>query len=360
MKADRLMTLLVALTALCGLLAMSTGRFIIGGIILMLSFGMYWNRGGGSINERSIYENEIKTDLTIHEIFDRIKDMNTPLGKAWIAEHKGYPGESIVFGPSMFKDVIVISKKDAKLNIKHITLLDNIIRDAADEYRFENLISTDDANVTYENYSKFAGLKLASVVMIRHLREMLEKMGSGDAVEVPESLDLYNLYYHNSGMGWFRDEEGNDVLRVENTYHPFSAAVYDAYGEEMASVKPRKLDTRGEPVKSEGFDLYANGEPYAEILPLKEKRKEGFVVKTGDEEFRLTLFPACRRANIACNYTITKGDELKAVIGGSARLVFADGIPSQNDELVSFDDDYLVLYAMLEIFVISVHGRFLK
>lgn len=360
MKADRLMTLLVALTALCGLLAMSTGRFIIGGIILMLSFGMYWNKGGGSINDRSIYENEIKTELTVPEIFEKIRDMDTPLGRAWIAQHKGFPGESIVFGPSMFKDVIVISKKGAKLNIKHITLLDNIIRDASEEYRFENLISTDEANVTYENYSKFAGFKLASVMMIKHLRELLEKMGSDEEAEVPGSLDLYNLYYHNSGIGWFRDEEGNDVLRVENTYHPFAAAVYDAYGEEMASVRARKLDARGEPLKSEGFDLYANGEHYAEILPLKEKRKEGFLVRSGDDEFILTLFPACRRANIACNYTITKEDELKAVIGGSARLVFADGIPSQNDEILSFDDDYLVLYAMLEIFVISVHGRFLK
>ena len=360
MKADRLTTLLIALAALCGLLAMSVGKFLIGGVILLLAFGMYWNRGSGSINDRSIYENEVKSDLTIAELYEKLKDMDTPLGKAWLGEHKGYPGKSIIFGPSTFKDVVVISAKNGKLNIKHITLLDNIIRDASDEYRFENLISTDDTNVTYENYSKFAGLKLASVMMIKHLREMLEKMSAGDNASIPESLDLYNFYYHNSGEGWFKDANGNEILRVENNYHPFSAAVYNEDGEEMASVHFRKLDARGEPVKSEGFDLYANGERYAEILPMKEKRAEGFLVKSDDGVFRLNLFPAVRRANIACNYTITQGDELKAVIGGSPRIVFADGNLSQNDEVLSYDDDYLVLYAMLEIFVMSVHGRFLK
>ncbi|MBQ6623312.1 MAG: hypothetical protein IJH57_01705 [Mogibacterium sp.] len=360
MKAERIQTLTGILAIVCGVLALSAGRWIMGGIIIMLAFGMFWNRGFGNINERSIYENEIESDLTIPQIYEKLKDMDTPLGKAWIGEHKGYPGESIIFGPSTFKDVVVISQKGKKLNIKHITLLDNIGRDSSEEHRFKNLISTDDANVTYENYSKFAGFKLASVMMIRHLREMLEEMNGNSNAEVPKSLDAYNLYYHNSNEGWFKDAEGNKVLRVENTYHPFAAALYNADDEQMASVHARKLNARGEPVHSEGFDLYANGEPYAEILPMQEKRKEGFVVKTEDGEFKLTLFPACRRANIACNYMITKDDEIKAVIGGSSKIVFQDGDISQNDEILSYDDDYLVLYAMLEIFIISVHGRFLK
>ena len=131
MKADRLTTLITALAALTGLLAISVGKYIMGGIILLLSFGMFWNRGGGSINDRSIYENEVKSELTIPELYEKLKDMDTPLGRAWLGEHKGFPGKSIIFGPSTFKDVVVISAKNGKLNIKHITLLDNIVRDAS-------------------------------------------------------------------------------------------------------------------------------------------------------------------------------------------------------------------------------------
>lgn len=360
MKADRVQTIVGVLAVVCGLLAFSTGRWIMGGIIILLAFGMFWNRGGGNINDRSIYENEVRTDLTISELFEKLKDMDTPLGRAWLGGHKGYQGDSIIFGPDPYKDMVVISKKSGKLNIKHITLTENITRREADEHRFENLISSADADVTPELYSKFAAYKLVSVMMIKHLREMTEQMSTGRQINVPDALDDYNFYFHNSGIGWFEDGGGSKVLRVSSGSHPFTARLFNEDDEEMASVSCRKFDAKGNPVNSAGFDLFANGDNYGEIIPFKEKRRDGFIVKTEDGDFRLNLFPACSRANISCNYTVMQGDELKAVIGGSPYRVFGDGSGSQNDVVLSYDDDYLVLYAMLEIFIMALNGRFLK
>ena len=272
MKADRWTTVLGALTAVCGLLAMSTGRWIVGGIILLLSFGIFWNRGGGSINDRSIYENEVKSELEIKDIFGKIKDTDTPLGRAWIAEHKGYPGESIIFGPTRFKDCVVISKKSGKINIKHITLLDNIVRSEEDEHRFSNLVNSSETTVTPRVYSIFAEFKLASVMMIRHLRGLIEKWSAGEDAKAPDQLDVFSFYYHNSTEGWFKNADDEDVLRVECSYTPFVTSVYDADGEEMASVRGRQTNARGDVVSSAGFDIFADGKPYGEILPIKEKR----------------------------------------------------------------------------------------
>lgn len=360
MKADRAQTLVGILAIVCGLLAFSTGRWIMGGIIILLAFGMFWNRGGGSINDRSVYENEVRTSLTIAELYDRLRDMDTPLGRAWIGEHKGYPGDSIIFGPGPFKDMVVISKKSDKLNIKHITLTDNIMRSDADEHRFDGLISTADTDVTPERYSKFAAYKLAAVMMIRHLREMIEKMSDGEAAEVPTALEDYDFYYHNSSVGWFEDADGGRVLRVSSSNRPFKAELFNEDGEEMISISSRRTDARGNPVTSAGFDVLASGESYGEIIPYKEKRQEGFLVKTEDGDFRMNLFPACSRANLSCNYTVMREDTLKAVIGGSPYRVFGDGSGSQNDVVLSYDDDYLVLYAALEIFVMALNGGFLK
>jgi len=360
MKADRWTTVLGVLTAICGLLAMSTGRWIVGGIILLLSFGIFWNRGGGKINDRSIYENEVKSELEIRDIFERIKDTDTPLGRAWIGEHKGYPGESIVFGPTRFKDCVVISKKSGKINIKHITLLDNIIRSEEEEHRFEDLVNTAETTVTPRIYSIFAEFKLASVMMIRHLRELIEKWSAGEDVKAPDQMDVFGFYYHNSGEGWFKNADDEDVLRVECSYTPFVTSVYNADGEEMASVKARQTNARGDVVNSAGFDIYADGNPYGEIMPIKEGRTDGFLAKTDAGDFKLSIFPACRRANISCNYTVEKDGELKAVIGGSPRIVFNDVEERQNDLVLSYDDDYLVLYAVLEIFIMTLNGRFLK
>ena len=196
MKEDRLITAVGVLTVILGVLMMSVGRFIMGGIALLLAFAIFLNRGGGKFNDRSIYEKIVTTDMTVDELYGLINDMDTPLGKPWIAEHKGFAGDSIVFGPSRFKDCIVISRKKNYLDIKHITLLDNIIRRPEDEHRFKDLISAADVEVTPERYSKFASLKLASVMLIKHLQDQWVLRGQQHLFLLHPHLVLFPHLHH--------------------------------------------------------------------------------------------------------------------------------------------------------------------
>lgn len=359
MKQDRAITIVIGLAVFLSVLMFSVGRYIFSGIMLLLAFGVYWNRGGGKFNDRSIYEKIIKTDLGTDEIFEKLKDLDTPLGKPWLAEHKGYPGKSIVFGPGMFKDCVVISRSKQYIDVKHITMLENIIRSEEDEKRFEGLLNTKEAEVTPERYSLFAGFKLASVMLVKHLAEMIEKMAAGGA-DVPESTDFFRFYHHNSSDGWFRDSDGNRVLQVVSSRKPFEVRVLDSDGNEMASVKPRAFDKRGEASDAAGYDLLANGEHFGEIRTYREGRDQGFVCATEDGEFRAVLFPSCLRANISCNYMIMREGKLMAVCGGSPNLLFEGEGYTQNDVILSYDEDYLVLYAVLEIFLLTHNSRFLK
>ncbi len=359
MKEDRIITIVAALAAVMGLLAMSVGKFIMGGIILLIAFAIFFNRGGGKFNDRSLYEKVLRTDMQIAWLFEKLKDIDTPLGKPWIAEHKGFPGESIVFGPDRFKDAIVISRKGADLDIKYITLLDNIIRKPEDEYRFEDLINTKEAEVTPERYARFAALKLASVMLVRHLFELTERLDADRDAEVPEELVFFKFYYHNSSEGWLRDSDGSDVLKVEASYKPFVSAVLDADGEEMASVKPHAFNGKGIVMDSAGYELLANGEHFGEITKFSEKGREGFIAETDDGTYTITIFPACLRANISCNCTVERDGKLMAVIGGSPNLLFDAGY-MRSDVVLSYDDDYLVLYAALETFILTLNGRYLR
>ena len=54
MKEDKAITAVGVLAVILSLLMMSVGRFIMGGITLLLAFGIFWNRGGGKRNDRSI------------------------------------------------------------------------------------------------------------------------------------------------------------------------------------------------------------------------------------------------------------------------------------------------------------------
>ena len=360
MKEDKAITAVGVLAVILGLLMMSTGRFIMGGITLLLAFGIFWNRGGGKRNDRSIYEKIVKTDMSIAELYEKLRDLDTPLGRPWIAEHKGFSGDSIVFGPCSFKDCVVISHGKNFVNIKHVTRLENIIRKEEDEYRFENLVNPQEAEVTPERYAVFAGFKLASVMLVKHLTELIEELQADRNAKVPETLDFYKFYYHNSVEGYFRDSDGNDVLRVETSLRPFTAKVFDTDGNEMASVVPHAFDSKGYPAESAGFELISDGEHFGEIRRFRNSQGEGFEADTDAGVFRMTLFPSCMKAKISCNYTIEHEGKLKAVIGGSPNLLFDQYGRCRNDLINSYDDDYLVLYAIAEIFILTNNSKFLK
>ncbi len=360
MKEDKAITAVGVLAVILGLLMMSVGRFIMGGITLLLAFGIFWNRGGGTRNDRSIYEKVVKTDMSIDEIYEKLKDLDTPLGRPWIAEHKGFPGDSIVFGPCSFKDCVVISRVKNNIDVKHVTRLENIIRKEEDEYRFENLVDTNEAEVTPARYAVFAGFKLASVMLVRHLAELIGKMSGERGAAVPEDLDMYRFYYHNSSEGYFRDSDGNDVLRVETSLRPFTAKVLDTDGNEMASVVPHAFDKKGYPLESAGFELFSDGEHFGEIKRFRDSGGEGFVADTDAGVFRISLFPSCMKARISNNYTIEHEGKLKAVIGGSPNLLFDEYGRCRNDIINSYDDDYLVFYAIAEVFILTNNSKFLK
>ncbi|MBQ6150521.1 MAG: hypothetical protein IJJ03_02580 [Mogibacterium sp.] len=360
MKEDKAITAVGVLAVILSLLMMSVGRFIMGGITLLLAFGIFWNRGGGKRNDRSIYEKIVKTDMSIAELYEKLRDLDTPLGKPWIAEYKGFSGDSIVFGPCSFKDCVVISRGKNFIDVKHVTRLENIIRKEEDEYRFENLVNPQEAEVTPERYAVFAGFKLASVMLVKHLAELIEKLHAERDAKVPETLDFYRFYYHNSVEGCFRDSDGNDVLAVETSLRPFTAKVSDADGNEMASVVPHAFDSKGYPAESAGFELFADGRHFGEIRRFRDSQGEGFEADTEAGVFRMILFPSCMKAKISCNYMIEHEGKLKAVIGGSPNLLFDQHGRCRNDLVISYDDDYLVLYAIAEIFILTNNSKFLK
>lgn len=360
MKGDKAITAVGVLVIILGLLMMSVGRFIMGGITLLLAFGIFWNRGGGTRNDRSIYEKIVKTDLSITEIYEKIRDLDTPLGRPWIGEHKGFAGDSIIFGPCVFKDCVVISRGKDCIDVKHVTKLENIGRAEEDEFRFENLVDTQEAEVTPERYAVFAGFKLASVMLVKHLTELISELRADRNAKVPESLDFYKFYYHNSVDGYFKDSDGNDVLRVETSLHPFTAKVFDTDGNEMASVAPHAFDAKGYPSESAGFELFSDGEHFGEIRKFRDSHGEGFEADTDAGVFRMILFPSCMKAKISCNYMIEHEGKLKAVIGGSPNLLFDQYGRCRSDIINSYDDDYLVLYAIAEVFILTSNSRFLK
>ena len=360
MRRDRMLTVAAVIWLVIGFITVLSGHVIFGGIIMLFGFGIFYLRGRGSYNDRSLYEKQIKADIEIKELYEKIKDMDTPLGKAWIGGHQDYNGDCIIFGPNIFWDSVIIARRGANIVLRHTMDVKKIVRDEKDEYRFDELINTSEYEATPERYAIYAGFRLTSVIMLDHLMKLVQSIDADKDAAVPAHLEEYKFYYHNSANGWFKDSEGNDVLQADYSLDPFRAAVLGADGEEMAAVIPHSFNKRGEPMPAAGFELTANGEHYGEIRAFRDRKGDGFMAETEDGTFRISIFPAVRKGKISCNYRIEKDGKLKAVIAGSPNLIFADLGRCRNDIVHSYDDDYLVLYAVLEIFILTLHSRFLK
>lgn len=360
MKQDRLITAFAVFCLVIGMMSVLVGRVILGGIIILVGYGIFYTRGRGNFNQRSLYEKHVKSGVPIGDLYEKLKDMDTPLGKAWLAEYKTAGNSCIVFGPDIFRDCVIISKKGSDTEIRHTVKTENIIRREEDEYRFEGVISGSENDVSPERYAIFASFKMASVIMLGHLYDLIKDIAAGKEVRVPEILEKYKFCYHNSSYGSFRDSEGNEMMNVEYSLYPFRSAVLDHEGNELAAVIPHSISSKGEVKDSAGYELTANGEHFGEIKKFRDRKSEGFIAETEDGEFRVCLFPAVRRANISCNYRIEKDGRLMAVIGGSPNLIFEGLGTLRNDIVHSYDDDYVVLFAVLEIFILTLNSRFLK
>lgn len=128
----------------------------------------------------------------------------------------------------------------------------------------------------------------------------------------------------------------------------------------MASVVPHAMNQRDEPVDSAGFELLTGEGHFGEIRRFRDSSGEGFIAETDAGKFTLRLFPSCMKARISNNYTIEHEGKLKAVIGGSPNLLFDEYGRCRNDIINSYDDDYLVFYAIAEVFILTNNSKFLK
>ena len=126
----------------------------------------------------------------------------------------------------------------------------------------------------------------------------------------------------------------------------------------MASVVPHSFNAKGVVNDGAGYEMFADGEHFGEIRGKKDIN--GYIAETDAGTFTVRLFPANLRANVSFNYLVEKDGELKAVIGGSPNILFDTVGRCQNDLILSYDDDYLVLYAALEIFIMTLNKKFIK
>lgn len=356
MNSDRIMTIMAALCGFMSAISFSVGKLIFGVIFLFLCLGIIWTRGTGKFNDRNLYDKVTKSgDLSIDDLFASLSKLETCLGKCTKASYKDCPGNSIVWGPGPYKDMIIISKRRDRFEIRNTLRTDMVDFGDEQEQRLSQIKDVRNIDVTPCEYSKFASAKLMAADLTDQILDIVESIVRNPKFKTPRSLGKYNLYYHNSSSALVCDAKRRDILRLESTYNPFRIYIYDTSDEEMARIETDSLDAKGRPIEKDGFKVYASSKEFGTLYHDTSGKHDRFIIKTELGEFVSEGFMSVRRANIAANYRIFLDGKLIALVGGSPKLEFEGLGYQENDIICSFNDDYLVYYSAFIAFIMNLN-----
>lgn len=348
-KTELLRKMVTALSAFMAFMAISVGKYILGGVMIFFAFGMWYVFGGGSYNDRNLYTKiaETKNDMTLDALYENLRGISTPLGKCWRGSSDRYGEDCIFFGPGIFKDFIAITKGKPGFILNSSTELEYIDKNADNAHRFENILDTSALEVTPKRFSGFASYKLITAVLMEDLTKLIAKIDNGE--KPPEELDMYELYHYNSSDLVVRDSEDNEYAKCSSVFEPLSVIVYSMDGEELAHVTGDRKDEKS------GYQVTMSGEEYGIFYQDSSKEHDMIYADTPDGRFTATCFRAVRKGNIGSNYVIDLDGVPKAVIGGSRRIRFDNEGLVENDIICSYDDDYLLMYIAMQEFIMTKH-----
>lgn len=354
MKSDKLIRVLMWMFIAVGVMGISVGKTIMGGILMAIGVGIRVTAGGGSFNERNLYDKVVEDagGLTTGELYELLKEMETPLGRCWKGKIKAVEGDCLVFGPGIFKDYVAIGRKGKGFLIKNSTEMANLTVPEEEAWRCRGILDTEGLEVTPKRYSGFAAYKVMSAALTEDLCRLVTLLAEGRR-DVPSSLDEFKLYYANSRDCLYRDESDAEYASVYMTREPLFVRICapteegEETGEELAAVRG---DARNE---KPGYEVTMSGETYGTIYRENASKSDAYCMECADGRFLMEGFRAVRKGNLSCNYRISLNGEPKAVIAGTARLRFSEKELTENSVICSHDDDFLLVYLAFQEFIMA-------
>lgn len=346
MGIDKLRRIMMGLCLFFAFMAVTTGHMIMAGIAILFAFSIKYVYGG-SFNERNVFDKKVTNagELTIGHIYESIKDIDTPLGRPYIGGHDKFGDDVIIIGPGMFKDHIVIYKKDddilmhASSAIHHLNVEDS---------RFDVVLDTKDLEVTTKRYSSFVSFKVMTAVMLIDLAKLIANIRDGIEPNVSSILS-FNMFHYDSSDYIVRDIDDNEYAICETFWKPLSVTIRDMEGTVVSTVTGDGKNPRA------GFPFSVSDEEYGTIYRRSVDAHDEFYVDTPDGTFTATVFRAVEDANISCSYRVKLDGVDKAIIIGSKKVEFEQHGLVENDVICSFDDDYLVVYITILDFIMAVN-----
>lgn len=359
MKRDWIFKIFLGLLAFYGLLHILTGKKIMGGIMVLVALAIYQVTTGSKKgdDQRQLRNINNRSDLSINDIYDIFKDMDTPLGKCWIGKHSWFYGDCVIFGPGPFKDYIAIGieKDQSNIVMKSGFILDKLSPPPGEEWRLEQVLDTEKTEVNADSYAMFAGQKMVNSIIVDNIAFYIDEYMDG-INEIPDVLDAYKVYHYNSSDSIVRDTEGHEYGQMSTVYEPLSIIMYDKDSKEIGFIVANGENEKG------GYNVAVNGTMLGTMYCDTGSKKDEYVLNAKEHEIRMFSFPVTREANLSCNYIVAVDGVQQAALGANLgiKLTEAKDAKSVENEIICvFDDEYKYLDFLLADFMLT-KNRFIR
>lgn len=321
----------------------NTAPVAIATVVLIVGIALFMLGSPGDYNSMTDMTAMIAMDKPrkIGEFYEAFKNVNTPLGSAWLGKISTIRGDTLIFGPNSRHEYLYFwLTSDGNIGYLGYSFLDGLIKERRIEPVFPPMEDEGSSVADHLCYQ-------ADVLMCQsELKESFEYFVKTGAVlpirtGMPSEVYTFTEDFKLTGQRFeVQDRDGNTVYRVEGTVPLIKLYIYDMQDNEIFRMEKEI----GHALAT--YRFFYRGEPYGVLEKQFTLVRDKFAMELKEGRLELTEYAG----SIGHNFRVTLNGEMLGAVMDNMDITI-ENVVFDNAFLVVYDRKYLPLMIAMAVMV---------
>ncbi len=254
---------------------------ILGSIISVGGAAMYMMSSSKTYSRSidNVYTIADASHIDMKKLFEDFKDIETPLGKAWMSKIKLVPGEAMIFGPGIDDSYVYVYKKGKSINVAQNAFTYFILASEEDKHRLAAKKITPELNVKNAVCISMNGMTIKEDVF----HAISSYAQTGKATEISSNIDKHSVYSFDEDFNLLsqnftlEDIDDNVIYDIEGTMPLKTFSIKDhKTNEEVFRCSKKTIKILPH------YTFYKNGQEYGTFKKKMHLIRDSFLMETAD------------------------------------------------------------------------------
>lgn len=315
----------------------------IGTVILIIGLAVWMMASPGSYNSSTDTVAMIAMDRSrkIEEFYEAYKNMQTPLGSAYLVHFRTMKNPAVMFGPDSNGDYIYFwLNKSGNIGYVGYSFLTNMVKEKITEPLF---LPKEDFGTNTSEYVCYHSDIMMMQKGVQKSFEHFAKTGIVTTIfeEKPSEVYTFTEDFKLTGQHFeLRSDAGELIYEIDGTVPLKKFTIYDAGHTEVFRVEKRLLHALPT------YDFYYRGEEYGRLEKKFVLVKDKFTMKVKEGTLTLKEYAG----SIGHNFFVTLNGEMLGSIMDDLELSI-NNIVFDNAVVICYEEKYLPLLTAMSIMV---------